>query len=159
MAYTLPLGGHRVELLRGTATVVRPAAAGDAEARPPEQTLIELAGRTVRLDLRGGAPVADGDDVAVWARRRGGLYHAVAFRNATRDVMAYPFGLAARSVVGLFATLGGGYLIEGLYTGRWGAQMDAGLFGLCLAGAGLTLVGGLALLFSGARWSARLRAL
>jgi len=148
-----------VELLRGTATIVRPADAGDAEPRPARGVLIELGGRTVRLAMRGDTPVADGDDVAVWARRRGGLYHAVAFRNATRDVLTYPMTLEARSVLGLVATLGGGYLVEGLYAGRWGTNLHAGVFGLCLGGAGLALVGGLLLLFSGARWSARLRAL
>jgi hypothetical protein len=158
-AYTLASGGHRVELLRGTVTNVRPADAGDAGVRPSKGVLVDIAGRTVVVQVRGGAPIQDGDDVAVWVRRRGGLDHAVALRNATRDVMAYPFGLAARSLVGLLATLGGGYVVEGLYTGRWGARMDAGTFGLCLACAGLAVVAGLLLMFSGARWSARLRAL
>jgi hypothetical protein len=148
-----------VELLRGNATVVRSADAGEAALRVPGEVLIHLGGRTVRVAVRGGTPVADGDDVAVWARRRGEVYTALAFRNATRDVMAYPHGVGARSVVGLVATMGGGYLVEALYTGRWGSALAAGPFGLCLAGAGLALVGGLVLLFSGARWSARIRAL
>jgi hypothetical protein len=159
MTYTLAIGGDRVELLRGMATVVKSATADGTVPRAPDEVLIDLGGRKVRVAVRGGTPVADGDDVAVWARRRGELYQALAFRNATRDVLAYPLGVGARSVIGLLATLGGGYLMEGLYLERWGAQMSAAPFGLCLAGAGLTLVTGLLLLFSGARWSARLRAL
>ncbi len=141
------------------ATVVRPDQKGDAAPRKSDEVLIDLGGRTVRVSVRGGTPVADGDDVAVWVRRRGEQYEALAFRNATRDVLAYPLGVGARSVIGLLATMGGGYLVEGLYIERWGAQMSAAPFGLCLAGAGLTLVVGLLLLASGARWSARLRAL
>jgi hypothetical protein len=148
-----------VELLRGNATVVGSADAGAAAARKPGEVMINLGGRTVRVAVRGGTPVADGDDVAVWARRRGDRYDALAFRNVTRDVLAYPHGVGARSVAGLVATLGGGYLVEGLYEGRWGAALTAGPFGLCLAGAGLAVVCGLLLLLSGARWSARIRAL
>lgn len=141
------------------ATVVPHDKAGEAVPRKPDEVLIDLGGRTVRVAVRGGTPVADGDDVAVWAKRKGAVYVAVAFRNATRDVIAYPLGVGARSVIGLLATLGGGYLMEALYSERWGEALSAGAFGLCVAGSGMALVAGLVLLFSGARWSARLRAL
>jgi hypothetical protein len=144
--------GDRMDLIQGVVSDLRV----DEAAR---EAVFRLADHTVRFKTRRTTVLRDGDRLAVWVRRRGDDWHAAAYRNITRGVIGFPPGLVARPVIGLFAVGGGGYCLEGLYTGRIGPDLGALPFALALLAAGVALVTGLVLMLDGARWSARIRAL
>lgn len=141
-----------MDLIQGTVSDLRvDQAAREAEFR--------LADCTVHLKVRRDSVLRDGDHLAIWVRRRGDTCRGAAYRNATRGVIGFRPGLVARPVIGLFAVGGGGFVLEGLYTGRIGPDLGALPFALALLAAGVALVTGLVLMLDGARWSARIRAL
>lgn len=141
-----------MDLIQGTVSDLRV----DKAAR---EAVFRLADCTVHLKVRRDSLLRDGDHLAIWVRRRGDTCRGTAYRNVTRGVIGFPPGLVARPVAGLFAVGGGGFVLEGLYTGRIAPDLGAVPFALALLAAGVALVAGLVLMLDGARWSARIRTL